>query len=58
MSDTNFWGEPMSPCGDRDCRGGLVLIVHFDGYAYDTCNACEAYRRAQSTNYVHPDYPF
>jgi len=55
MSDTNFWGEPMSPCGDRDCRGGMVLITHNGGYAYDTCNACEAHKR---TEYVHPDYPF
>lgn len=42
MSDTNFWGEPMSPCGNVDCRGGMVLITHNGGYAYDTCSPCEA----------------
>jgi hypothetical protein len=42
MTELNFWREPMSPCGNVDCRGGWVLISHNGGYAYDTCGPCES----------------
>lgn len=54
MSDKNFWGMPLSPCGDTDCRNGLRPLHYGDEHEWDICDACEALPKA----YVHPEYPF
>ena len=42
MSELNYWNQPLSPCGDFNCRDGLRPVHYGDEHEWDICSPCEA----------------